>query len=135
VLVAMLAARTKKITSQRQSDPLMEDGQILARLVCYTSKLVGKYSLVDLKKTQRQCTIEYFCSQAHSCVEKAGLIAMVRVRQLAVDEHFSLRGQTLDESIRADREKGLIPFLVGSYCCRSNIDRCILDLVDRFQAH
>jgi hypothetical protein len=36
----MLAARTKKITVKRQSDPLMEDGQILARLVCYTSKLV-----------------------------------------------------------------------------------------------
>jgi len=38
--VAMLAARTKKITSKRLADPLMEDGQILARLVCYTSKLV-----------------------------------------------------------------------------------------------
>jgi hypothetical protein len=39
---------------------------------------------------------------------------MVRVRQLAVDEHFSLRGKTLEECIRADKEKGLIPFLV---CC------------------
>ncbi|CAF1251766.1 unnamed protein product [Rotaria sordida] len=98
ILVAMLAARTKKITSKRQADPLMEDGQILARLVCYTSKL------------------------AHSCVEKAGLIAMVRVRQLAVDEHFSLRGKTLEECIRADKEKGLIPFLVSgtlgtTSCC------------------
>ncbi|CAF4496822.1 unnamed protein product [Rotaria socialis] len=98
ILVAMLAARTKKITSKRLVDPLMEDGQILARLVCYTSKL------------------------AHSCVEKAGLIAMVRVRQLAVDEHFSLRGKTLEECIRADKEKGLIPFLVSgtlgtTSCC------------------
>jgi hypothetical protein len=40
ILVAMLAARTKKITMKRQADPLIEDGQILARLVCYTSKLV-----------------------------------------------------------------------------------------------
>ena len=40
ILVAMLAARTKKITSKRLADPLIEDGQILARLVCYTSKLV-----------------------------------------------------------------------------------------------
>ena len=38
---------------------------------------------------------------------------MVRVRQLAVDEHFSLRGKTLEECIRADKEKGLIPFLVS----------------------
>jgi hypothetical protein len=36
----MLAARTKKITIKRQADPLIEDGQILARLVCYTSTLV-----------------------------------------------------------------------------------------------
>ncbi|CAF3961473.1 unnamed protein product [Rotaria sp. Silwood2] len=98
VLVAMLAARTKKITSKRQTDPLIEDGQILAKLVCYTSKL------------------------AHSCVEKAGLIAMVRVRELPVDENFSLRGKTLDECVRADKEKGLIPFLVSgtlgtTSCC------------------
>ena len=53
-----------------------------------------------------------YCFQAHSCVEKAGLIAMVRVRQLAVDEHFSLREKTLEEAIQADKEKGLIPFLV-----------------------
>ncbi|CAF4607858.1 unnamed protein product [Rotaria sp. Silwood1] len=98
ILVAMLAARTKKITSKRQTDPLIEDGQILAKLVCYTSKL------------------------AHSCVEKAGLIAMVRVREIPVDENFSLRGKTLDECIRADKEKGLIPFLVSgtlgtTSCC------------------
>ena len=37
---------------------------------------------------------------------------MVRVRQLSVDEHYSLRGKTLEECIRADKEKGLIPFLV-----------------------
>ena len=41
--MAMLAARTKKITSKRLTDPLIEDGQILARLVCYTSKLVGVF--------------------------------------------------------------------------------------------
>ena len=50
--------------------------------------------------------------QAHSCVEKAGLIAMVRVHELPVDENFSLRGKTLEEFIRIDKEKGLIPFLV-----------------------
>ncbi len=45
----MLAARTKKITIKRQADPLIEDGQILARLVCYTSKLVCsfEYDLID----------------------------------------------------------------------------------------
>jgi len=37
---------------------------------------------------------------------------MVKVRQLAVDEHYSLRGPTLDECIQADKKKGLIPFFV-----------------------
>ena len=39
----MLAARTKKITAKRLTDPMIEDGQILARLVCYTSKLVRRW--------------------------------------------------------------------------------------------
>lgn len=60
-------------------------------------------------------SIDVSVLQAHSCVEKAGLIAMVRVRQLSVDEHFSLRGKTLEECIRADKEKGLIPFLVSRH--------------------
>jgi len=88
ILVAMLAARTKKMESKRLENPSIEDGQMLSKLICYTSKL------------------------AHSCVEKAGLIAMVKVRQLSVDEHYSLRGKTLDECIQADKEKGLIPFFV-----------------------
>ena len=37
---------------------------------------------------------------------------MVRIRELPVDENFSLRGRTLEECIRADKEEGLIPFLV-----------------------
>ncbi|CAF0749021.1 unnamed protein product [Adineta steineri] len=88
ILVAMLAARTKKLESKRLENPSMEDGQILSKLVCYTSKL------------------------AHSSVEKASLIAMVQIRHLIVDEHYSLRGQTLDECIQADKEQGLIPFFV-----------------------
>jgi hypothetical protein len=37
---------------------------------------------------------------------------MVKVRQLSVDEHYSLRGETLDEIIQTDKKKGLIPFFV-----------------------
>lgn len=45
-------------------------------------------------------------------MEKAGLVAMVKVHQLSVDEHYSLRGKTLEERIEADKKKGLIPFFV-----------------------
>jgi hypothetical protein len=37
---------------------------------------------------------------------------LVKVRQLAVDEHYSLRGETLDECIQADKKKGFVPFFV-----------------------
>jgi aromatic-L-amino-acid decarboxylase len=37
---------------------------------------------------------------------------MVKVRQLSVDEHYSLRGKTLDKCIQEDKRKGLIPFFV-----------------------
>ena len=59
-------------------------------------------------------------------MEKAGLIAMVRVRQLSVDEHFSLRGKTLEECIRADKEKGLIPFLVGTLEIAMLFNDCLI---------
>jgi hypothetical protein len=43
----MLAARTKKMESARLDNPSLEDGQILSKLVCYTSKLVRRYFHVD----------------------------------------------------------------------------------------
>lgn len=39
------------------------------------------------------------CWQAHSCVEKAGMISLVKVRELDVDDDFSLRGPTLQKAI------------------------------------
>jgi hypothetical protein len=59
---------------------------------------------------------------------------MVRVRQLAVDEHFSLRGKTLEECIRADKEKGLIPFLV-SYLLIDFFILQIFSIEIRFREH
>ncbi|KAK0144010.1 Histidine decarboxylase [Merluccius polli] len=51
---------------------------------------------------------------AHSSVEKAGLISLVKIRFLPTDEQFSLRGDTLKEAIEEDRRMGLVPFLVGT---------------------
>ncbi|KAG7247126.1 hypothetical protein CRUP_018454, partial [Coryphaenoides rupestris] len=49
--------------------------------------------------------------QAHSSVEKAGLISLVKIRFLPTDEEFSLRGDALKEAIEEDRRMGLVPFL------------------------
>lgn len=53
------------------------------------------------------------CVQAHSSVEKAGLIGLVKMRYIESDENLSLRGDRLREAIARDREKGLVPFFVS----------------------
>lgn len=45
-------------------------------------------------------------------MERAGLLAGVRVRLLESDEHFSLRGDTLQSAMAHDKAKGLVPFHV-----------------------
>ncbi|KAH3802677.1 hypothetical protein DPMN_156356 [Dreissena polymorpha] len=50
--------------------------------------------------------------QAHSSVERAGLIASIRMRKLPTDEDSSLRGQTLRDAINKDRTQGLFPIFV-----------------------
>lgn len=56
----------------------------------------------------------FFFLKAHSSVEKAGLIALVKMKFLPVDENFSLRGETLKKAIAEDRKKGLVPVFVCS---------------------
>jgi len=56
----------------------------------------------------------FFFLKAHSSVEKAGLISLVKVKFLPVDENFSLRGEALKKAIAEDRSKGLVPVFVCS---------------------
>ena len=67
----------------------MEDAEINSRLVAYCS------------------------DQAHSSVEKAGLIGLVKIRYIESDDNLSLRGDKLKEAIEADRENGYVPFFVS----------------------
>ncbi|XP_053378722.1 aromatic-L-amino-acid decarboxylase-like [Mercenaria mercenaria] len=87
VLVTLLASRHAAI-ERAKTYPYIDDGYVLSKLVAYSSKL------------------------AHSCVEKAGMIGLVKMRQLDVDENYSLRGYTLERAIEEDRRMGLIPFYV-----------------------
>lgn len=52
------------------------------------------------------------CPKAHSSVEKASLIGLVKMRLLPCDEKLSLRGEVLQQAVDKDRENGLIPFFV-----------------------
>lgn len=64
--------------------------------------------------------MNFFCivivllvQQAHSSVEKAGLIGLVRMRYITSDSELSMRGDALLEALTRDRAEGLLPFFVS----------------------
>jgi aromatic-L-amino-acid decarboxylase len=69
----MLAARAQAIKYLKEQNSDMEDSAFLPRLVAYCSQ------------------------EAHSCVEKAAMICLVKLRILESDDRCSLRGRTLQE--------------------------------------
>lgn len=89
-LVCLLAGRTMAITRFHEHTPGLQDAEINARLVAYCS------------------------DQAHSSVEKAALIGLVRMRFIESDDQLSLRGDALREAIEEDIKQGLIPFWVST---------------------
>ncbi|XP_076592893.1 histidine decarboxylase [Chaetodon auriga] len=88
-LVALLAARKDKILQlQAELDQDVDDSVLNSRLVAYAS------------------------DQAHSSVEKAGLISLVKIRFLPTGDQLSLRGDTLKQAVQEDRMRGLVPFML-----------------------
>ncbi|RVE53594.1 hypothetical protein evm_001735 [Chilo suppressalis] len=87
-LVSLLAARTRALMELAELNPDMQSSELLGHLICYCS------------------------DQAHSSVEKAGLIGLVRMRYIESDENQSMRGAKLEEAILSDKAKGLVPFWV-----------------------
>lgn len=87
---SLLAARTATFSKYdvAELDKYAEKSEINGRLVCYCS------------------------DQAHSSVEKAALVSLVRVRLLPTDGKLSLQGDVLRKAIEQDIKAGLIPFWV-----------------------
>jgi len=56
---------------------------------------------------------KFICLQAHSSVEKAGLIGLVKMRFIESDDSLSLRGAQVMEAIATDKKQNLIPFFVS----------------------
>lgn len=70
----------------------------------------------DLDDAEINSRLVGYCSdQAHSSVEKAALIGLVKMRYIESDENLSMRGDRLQQAIRKDKERGLIPFWVSQY--------------------
>ncbi|XP_011494969.1 PREDICTED: aromatic-L-amino-acid decarboxylase [Ceratosolen solmsi marchali] len=87
-LVALLGAKVKKIKQIKELHSEWTDNEIVGKLVAYGSL------------------------QAHSSVERAGLLGGIQFRLLETDGKHRLRGETFATAIRVDKEQGLIPFYV-----------------------
>jgi aromatic-L-amino-acid/L-tryptophan decarboxylase len=77
--------------------------------------IAARQRMVDLKRDEIDIytkLIAYGSTQTHSCTKKAALVAGVKFRALDVKSDFELEGDTLDEAIQSDIDKGLIPFFV-----------------------
>ncbi|XP_076135671.1 aromatic-L-amino-acid decarboxylase [Alosa pseudoharengus] len=84
-LVALLAARRRKVQQILAEQPDRSEADIISKLVAYTS------------------------DQAHSSVERAGLIGSMRMRKVPTDEKFAVRGEAFRRIIEEDKNAGLIP--------------------------
>ncbi|OWK06305.1 DDC [Cervus elaphus hippelaphus] len=89
-LVALLAARTKVTRRLQAASPELTQAAIMEKLVAYAS------------------------DQAHSSVERAGLIGGVRLKAIPSDDKFAMRASALQEALERDKAAGLIPFFVSS---------------------
>lgn len=79
--MSLLAARAHTIRQLKKQHPFVEEGVLLSKMMAYCSK------------------------EAHSCVEKAAMMAFVKLRILEPDENQSLRGSTLQQ-VKVDEEFG-----------------------------
>ncbi|VCW69996.1 unnamed protein product, partial [Gulo gulo] len=82
-LVALLAARTKAVRRLQAASPGLTQGAIMEKLVAYTS------------------------DQAHSSVERAGLIGGVKLKAIPSDGKFAMRASALQEVLERDKAEGL----------------------------
>ncbi|XP_006875344.1 PREDICTED: aromatic-L-amino-acid decarboxylase isoform X2 [Chrysochloris asiatica] len=87
-LVALLAARTRVTRQLQITSPELSQAAIMEKLVAYSS------------------------DQAHSSVERAGLIGGVKLKAIPSDGNFAMRACALKEALERDKASGLIPFFV-----------------------
>ena len=107
-------ARHKTLTELKAKCPFSEEAALLSKFVGYSSKMVRCAPPLrplplplppPARPSRPYRAVHTFAftssshAQAHSCVEKAGMIACVKLRQLDIDENYALRGHTLARAI------------------------------------
>eukprot|EP00099_Drosophila_melanogaster_P025073 NP_724163.1 dopa decarboxylase, isoform C [Drosophila melanogaster] len=102
-LVALLGAKAKKLKEVKELHPEWDEHTILGKLVGYCS------------------------DQAHSSVERAGLLGGVKLRSVQSENH-RMRGAALEKAIEQDVAEGLIPFYAVVTLGTTN--SCAFDYLD-----
>lgn len=87
-LVCLITARARAIKMLKGNNIEIHDSVYLPQLVAYSSK------------------------EAHSSIEKAAKMAIIKLKILETDEHGCLRGEILNEAIQQDIADGLTPVFV-----------------------
>lgn len=88
IFSCMCAARARAIKQLKGENYEIHDSVYLPQLVCYASL------------------------EAHSSVEKAAKMNLVKLRVIEPDSHDCLRGDALERAIERDVARGLTPFFV-----------------------
>ena len=115
--VCLLAGRTEAIKRHQKLFPEMEDADINSRLVAYCSdqahSSVEKAGLIGLGMSRER---EYLISRKkYGIFKKKNFFFLVKIRYIESDDNLSLRGDKLKEAIVADRENGYVPFFVSNF--------------------
>lgn len=87
VLVAVIAAREQTVCRILKEMPDLSESEIRGRLVAYSS------------------------DQSNSCIEKAGVLAAIKIKLLPADDDLVLRGDILQAAVDEDIAKGLFPVI------------------------
>ncbi|CAH1109022.1 unnamed protein product [Psylliodes chrysocephalus] len=99
--IGLLAAKEKKVKDLMELNPELKEADIKGKLVAYSS------------------------DQSNSSVEKAGLLGSMPMKLLPANDKGQLTAATLQEAIREDKERGLIPCYVVA--CLGTTPTCAFD--------
>lgn len=73
----------------------------------------------DLESDQN--LVCYMSKQAHSSIERAALLANMKMRVLDTDSRYSLRGDKLSECVQQDKAQGLVPCFIVATLGTTNV--------------
>ncbi|CAI9719284.1 aromatic-L-amino-acid decarboxylase-like isoform X2 [Octopus vulgaris] len=108
ILISLFTARTLGIQKMERRNSGMEEGVAVSKLIAYKSP------------------------DSHCSVEKAFQIALVKYRDIELDEKRVMRGENVRKAVEEDKAKGLTPF----YICATlgTVSVCAFDNIDELGA-